>query len=82
MNNKETMTDNEKRFDYHSYTKGELAMLYIPDVLQQSAVNQFNKWLYHYPGLVEKLEKCGWNSLQRRYTPEQVRIIVSAFSEP
>lgn len=72
----------EKNFEYRSYTKGELAMLYMPNILQQSAVNQFNKWLHLCPGLIDRLKTCGWYAGQRRYTPEQVRIIVRALSEP
>lgn len=74
--------DLDKVFEYRSYTKGELATLYIPHVLQQSAVNQFNKWLKHAPGLVDRLKACGWSESQRRYTPEQVRLIVEVLSEP
>lgn len=74
--------DFEKNFEYRSYTKGELATLYMPNILQQSAVNQFNKWLNLCPGLIDHLKACGWYAGQRRYTPEQVRIIVRALSEP
>lgn len=74
--------EDEKCFEYRSYTKGELAMLYMPNITQQSAVNHFNIWLHHYPGLIDHLRACGWKDGQRRYTPEQVRIIVRALSEP
>lgn len=36
--------EEEKSFQYRSYGKGELAMLYIPNVQQQSAVDRFNEW--------------------------------------
>lgn len=72
----------DKAFEYRSYTKGELATLYIPHVLQQSAVNQLNKWLKQAPGLIQRLKACGWCESQRRYTPEQVRLIVEVLSEP
>ena len=45
-NNKITSEQKEeKTFQYRSYGKGELAMLYLPDIQQQSAVDQFNKWI-------------------------------------
>ena len=47
-------TDDEKKektFEYRSYGKGELAMLYLPDIQQQSAVDRFNKWIAAAPGL-------------------------------
>ena len=45
----------EKTFQYRSYGKGELAMLYIPNVQQQSAVDRFNEWIDAAPGLKERL---------------------------
>ena len=50
-------TDDEKKektFEYRSYGKGELAMLYLPDIQQQSAVDRFNKWIAAAPGLKER----------------------------
>lgn len=43
--------EEEKSFQYRSYGKGELAMLYIPNVQQQSAVDRFNEWIEAAPGL-------------------------------
>ena len=45
--------EEEKSFQYRSYGKGELAMLYIPNVQQQSAVDRFNEWIEAAPGLKE-----------------------------
>ena len=56
----------ETSFPIRSYGKGELAMCYIPNVTQQTAVNQFNEWVH----------TC------RRYTPAQVRLMVNVFGEP
>ena len=55
----------EAPFSIRSYGKGELAMCYIRNVAQQSAVNLFNEWIR-----------------TRRYTPAQVRLMVSVFGEP
>ena len=82
-NNKITSEQKEeKTFQYRSYGKGELAMLYPPDIQQQSAVDQFNKWIEAAPGLKERLIATGMNPRSRRYTPAQVRLIIEVLQEP
>lgn len=72
----------DPKFQYRSYGKGELAMLYLPGIQQQSAVDQFNKWIKTAPGLEERLLATGMNPCARRYTPAQVRLIVEVLQEP
>lgn len=72
----------DKPFEYRSYGKGELSMLYIPNIQQQSAVDLFNKWLETSPGLLTKLYQTGYNRRNRYYTPAQVKLIVTALGEP
>ena len=72
----------ETPFPVRSYGKGELAMLYIPNVAQQTAVNQFNEWVHTAPGLEQRLLDTGMNHACRRYTPAQVRLMVDIFGEP
>lgn len=74
--------EKEKIFQYRSYGKGELAMLYLPDIQQQSAVDRFNKWIDAAPGLKERLIATGMNPRSRRYTPAQVRLIIEVLQEP
>jgi hypothetical protein len=74
--------EEEKSFQYRSYGKGELAMLYIPNVQQQSAVDRFNEWIEAAPGLKERLLSTGMNPRSRHYTPAQVRLIVEVLQEP
>ena len=74
--------EEEKSFQYRSYGKGELAMLYIPNVQQQSAVDRFNEWIEAAPGLKERLRSTGMNPRSRHYTPAQVRLIVEVLQEP
>lgn len=74
--------EEEKSFQYRSYGKGELAMLYIPNVQQQSAVDRFNEWIEAVPGLKERLLSTGMNPRSRHYTPAQVRLIVEVLQEP
>lgn len=74
--------EDEKSFQYRSYGKGELAMLYLPDILQQSAVDRFNEWIEAAPGLKERLLSTGMKPRSRRYTPAQVRLIVEVLQVP
>lgn len=77
-----TEEEEEKRFQYRTYGKGELAMLYIRNVLQQSAVDEFNEWIAAHPGLPEQLAASGFKNRNKRYTPAQVRFLTNAFGEP
>lgn len=72
----------EKPFPIHSYSKGELALLYCPGIQQQSAVDKLNEWINTYPGLKERLIAIGLQKRNRIYTPAQVRLIVEALGEP
>lgn len=72
----------EPSFPVRSYGKGELAMYYIPNVTQQTAVNQFNEWIHTAPGLEQRLLGTGMNRTCRRYTPAQVQLMVNVFGEP
>jgi len=74
--------EEEKTFQYRTYGKGELALLYLPNILQQSAVDRFNEWIEAAPGLKERLLATGMNPHSRYYTPAQVRLIVEVLQEP
>lgn len=74
--------EEEKTFQYRTYGKGELASLYLPNILQQSAVDRFNEWIEAAPGLKERLLSTGMNPRSRYYTPAQVRMIVEVLQEP
>ena len=74
--------EEEKTFQYRTYGKGELALLYLPNILQQSAVDRFNEWIEAAPGLKERLLATGMNPRSRYYTPAQVRLIVEVLQEP
>lgn len=63
--------EEEKTFQYRTYGKGELALLYLPNILQQSAVDRFNEWIEAAPGLKERLLATGMNPRARYYTPAQ-----------
>ena len=72
----------KKTFQYRTYGKGELALLYLPNILQQSAVDRFNEWIEAAPGLKERLLATGMNPRARYYTPAQVRLIIEVLQEP
>ena len=74
--------EEEKTFQYRTYGKGELALLYLPNILQQSAVDRFNEWIDAAPGLKERLIATGMNPRSRHYTPAQVHLIVEVLQEP
>lgn len=72
----------EESFPIRCYGKGELAQIYLPNVLYRSALKSFNEWIARAPGLMASLEKAGYDHSSRRYTPAQVRLIVDALGEP
>ena len=74
--------EEEKKFIYRCYGKGELAQLYLPNIKQQSAVERFNKWIETAPGLKERLIATGMKPKCRYYTPAQVRLIIEVLQEP
>ena len=74
--------EEEKTLQYRTYGKGELALLYLPNILQQSAVDRFNEWIEAAPGLKERLLATGMNPRARYYTPAQVRLIIEVLQEP
>lgn len=75
-------SEEEKKFIYRCYGKGELAQLYLPNIKQQSAVERFNKWIETAPGLKERLIATGMKPKSRYYTPAQVRLIIEVLQEP
>lgn len=72
----------DAHFPIRTYGKGELALCYIHEVCQQSAVNQFNTWIRTAPGLEQRLLDTGMKRTSRHYTPAQVQLIVNVFGEP
>ncbi|MDO4497996.1 MAG: DUF4248 domain-containing protein [Bacteroidales bacterium] len=77
------MTENQKTFDIRSYTKKELALNYFPDVkTPKVAVNHLMSWIREDVELMAELEKMGYRSTSKCFTPKQVAAIVQAFGEP
>jgi len=65
-----------------SYSKGELAAAYAPDVAQKTALNRLNAWIHHNPDLVEALNTTHYRERQKLLTARQVELIFKYLGEP
>ncbi len=72
----------EEPFRPRSYGKAELAQMYLPSIAPGSARRAFNEWIDFHPQLRQLLSDSGLAPRSKRYTPAQVRLIVSALGEP
>ena len=67
----------EGGFKLRCYGRTELAQMYCPDILPDSAYRKFASWLQRNPRLrplAHQRERC--------FTPAQVAMIVSELGEP
>ncbi len=74
--------DAEETFRLRSYGFGELAQLYLPDVMPKSATNRLRVWIVRNEPLLQSLEASGWRRYSKTLTPLQVRLIIGALGEP
>ncbi|NDV57669.1 DUF4248 domain-containing protein [Bacteroides sp. 519] len=65
-----------------SYSKKELAQLYLPYNAESTAMKKFNSWLQESPQLWSRLQEAGVGPCTRYYTATQVQLIVSYLGEP
>lgn len=72
----------DQPFVCKSYSKSELAQLYLPKNARVTAVRKFNAWLLQSPTLWAELQKQGINLRTRYYTAVQVRTIVEHLGNP
>ena len=72
----------DQPFVYRSYTKDELAQMYLPGNARITAVRKFNAWLKKSPQLQEQLQHSGADLYTRVYTTAQVRKIIDHLGEP
>jgi len=72
----------EKEFKIRAYGYSELAQLYLPNVHPKSAANQFRKWIYYNPKLLEALKECAYKKRTKIFTPVQVTVIIKFLGEP
>lgn len=72
----------EENFKIRTYSFGELAKLYFPNVANKSATKQLRKWLNYNARLTSRLVENGYVNSQRIITPAQVKIIIEELGEP
>ena len=71
-----------KEFEVKEYGRCELVSLYSPDIEPLSAWKKLKGWIQKSPHLMDNLRASGYDSSQRSFTPQQVRLIVNALGEP
>jgi len=69
-------------FNLRSYSKVDLALLYLPHNSQITAVRKFNRWIQYSPILWNQLLTTGFTITTRQLTPLQVGMIVNYLGIP
>lgn len=69
-------------FKIREYGRTQLAQMYCPDIMPESAWKKLKKWMERSPGLMQSLEATGYDQHSRSFTPAQVQLIVGALGEP
>lgn len=72
----------EKTFKIRAYGFGELAQLYLPNILPSSASKRLIFWIRKNGVLNESLRKIGFQKGCRSLTPAQVKLIIEFLGEP
>ncbi|MCD7850024.1 MAG: DUF4248 domain-containing protein [Parabacteroides sp.] len=70
------------RFEIRSYGWQELAVLYGPDLMPESAGKRLSVWVGTNAALRTELQGCGWRKGKKTLTPKQVQVIVQFLGEP
>lgn len=65
-----------------TYSKGELAALYMPDSAIEVARKHLCAWIKHNEALQEELKAAGYSPSAKLLTPKQVQIIFKYVGEP
>ena len=63
-------------------TKKELAMAYCPDIDYTAALKKLNQWIRTNTELSARLAATGYIATQRRFTPQQVKLLFHYLGEP
>lgn len=69
-------------FIIKAYTKKELALMYFPDSMPRTAVSHLMAWITRCPQLMTQLQASGYQTLNKGFTPRQVKAIVEHLGEP
>ena len=63
-------------------TKKELAQAYCPDIDYTAALKKLNQWIRTNAELSARLAATGYIPTQRRFTPQQVKLLYHYLGEP
>ena len=69
-------------FEIRSYGWQELAVLYGPDLMPESAGKRLSKWVGADPVLETELQGYGWRKGKKTLTPRLVKTIAQFLGEP
>jgi hypothetical protein len=72
----------ERKPPIRSYTKSELAMLYVVDTLQETAERILRRWIHGNPELMKALQEKNYNKHCHILAPIHVQIIFEHLGEP
>lgn len=71
-----------KEIEIKTYSKGELALLYMPNVLQPTARRTMMGWIQKNAPLIAELYEAGYRDRAVLLTPKQVEIIFKYLGPP
>jgi hypothetical protein len=74
--------EKEERFDYRSYTKTELALMYSPDSTPATALQCLTRWMKQCRPLMAELASMGYNKFRHTLFRQEVEAIVKHLGEP
>lgn len=75
-------TTNKDFIEIRMYGFKELATLYFPDILPESASHQLKRYIKGDRMLLAELEKAGYRSGKRMLTPLQINILFKYIGRP
>lgn len=68
--------------DEYPLNKGDLAMMYSPNVCRKSALRLLNAYIHRAKGLLPALEATGYSHSARHFTPRQLALVLEYLGEP
>ena len=74
--------ETKSQYHYDLYNKKELAQAYCPDIDYTAALKKLNHWIRTNAELSARLAATGYIPTQRRFTPQQVKLLYHYLGEP
>lgn len=68
--------------DEYPLNKGDLALLYSPNVCRKSALRLLNAYIHRAKGLLPALEATGYSRAARNFTRRQLELVLEYLGEP